>query len=763
MKRISQSTYFYKSLSILLLITSLPLFLIAAGSYYFGIGEIGKQVHEAHQIRLQEVTRGMDEKLAQLEALMNRWALNSVFDQKLRQYSPDTDYDVTRELYDALNLLNGSHPLISKVYVFMEEKRLLVSSETGVMRIKNEEDYQRYRHMMEVTKGFGWVTGKLPQGSKGELVNTSLVYKLPYYLEQPYGAFVVHISENEMQSVLRQLNPDENGVSLIVDGKGNRITDYGNVEGKRALLQFLDGGKPEAPFQVQKLLKEQYAISSGVISHAGWTYITATPLNDFTKRVSFTSKWILGTSLFSMAFAAILSWFASRKMYQPIRRLVQLVRGDKEGGSSAEDGDEMTFIENQWNGLNRESRGLQERLEQSLPAMRKSFLLQLIEGHFYFLSESNLRERLEHYGWEIEDQFFSVHLVQLSGFSGLEGKFSEGDEQLVTFAAANILEELAGAVFPQMEVINFQDLTVGLLVGLPVGTEAAVAKRMVQTFFQESMVKLHTLLRMNITVSIGRWSGQIRATSSTLEELRSSLRYKEVDLNVQFIDAETLVARGHDCIYYPFQLEKGIMYAVRMGHEEEAVRLTVQFMQDMMQHVKTEGLLLQGAHQLLGNIQYVVLQAGFDTSRLYQGANLHEELLAVKNSNEFVPFLCNRVIEPYMRELRERIGQQARLLIEKVTEYMNHSYPQDLSLESCAERFQTNPFQLSRSFKHVLGVTFVDYLTELRLEKTKALLASTNLKINEIADQVGYQHTYLNRIFKKYFGMTPTQYREKFQ
>lgn len=763
MKRITQSTYFYKSLSILLLISSLPLFMIAAGSYYFGIGEIEKQVHEAHQIRLQEVSRGMNEKLAQLEALMNRWALNSVFDQKLRQYSPDTDYDVTRELYDALTILNGSHPLISKVYVFMEKKRLLVSNETGVTHIKSEEDNQRYRQMMGVTNGFGWVTGKIPQGSKGELMNTALVYKLPYYLEQPYGAFVVHISENEMQSVLRQLNPDENGVSLIVDKKGNRITEYGNAEGKRALLQFLDGGKPEAPFQVQKLLKEQYAISSGVISQSGWTYITATPLNEFTKRVSFTSKWILGTSLFSMAFAVILSWFASRKIYQPIRRLVQLVRGEKERGFSAEDCDEMTFIENQWNGLNRESRGLQVRLEQSLPALRKSFLLQLVEGRYYFLSEANFQERLEQYGWEVEGQLFSVHLIQLSGFSGLNGKFSEGDEQLVTFAAANILEELASAVFPQMEVINFQDLTVGLLAVLPKETEAAVAKRMAQIFFQESMAKLHTLLSMNITVSIGRWSEQIRALSSTLEDLRSSLRYKDVYLNLQIIDAETLVARGHDRIYYPFQLEKRIMNAVRMGHEEDAVRLTEQFMQDIMQHVKTEGLLFQGAHQLLGNIQYVVLQAGFDTYRLYRGANLHEELLAVKGSNDLIPFLCSRVISPYMRELQERTGQQARLLIEKVTEYMQHNYPQDLSLESCAERFQTSPFQLSRSFKHVLGVTFVDYLTELRLEKTKALLASTDLKINEIADRVGYQHTYLNRIFKKYFGMTPTQYREKFQ
>ncbi|MNC53328.1 HTH-type transcriptional regulator YesS [compost metagenome] len=46
------------------------------------------------------------------------------------------------------------------------------------------------------------------------------------------------------------------------------------------------------------------------------------------------------------------------------------------------------------------------------------------------------------------------------------------------------------------------------------------------------------------------------------------------------------------------------------------------------------------------------------------------------------------------------------------------------------------------------------------MEKARELLRDTDLLINDVAERVGYQHSYFNRIFKKLEGMTPTRYRE---
>ncbi|MNP42813.1 HTH-type transcriptional regulator YesS [compost metagenome] len=85
---------------------------------------------------------------------------------------------------------------------------------------------------------------------------------------------------------------------------------------------------------------------------------------------------------------------------------------------------------------------------------------------------------------------------------------------------------------------------------------------------------------------------------------------------------------------------------------------------------------------------------------------------------------------------------------------------QDISLDNCAEYAGTNPYTLSKAFKLYIGKNFIDYLTELRIEKAKVLICDTALKICDIAERVGYQNGYFNRIFKRLEGITPRNYRE---
>ena len=85
---------------------------------------------------------------------------------------------------------------------------------------------------------------------------------------------------------------------------------------------------------------------------------------------------------------------------------------------------------------------------------------------------------------------------------------------------------------------------------------------------------------------------------------------------------------------------------------------------------------------------------------------------------------------------------------------------EEISLDSCAERIGTSSYTLSKSFNKILGINFIDYLTDLRIQKAKELLEGTDMKIGDIAERVGYRHSYFNRIFKKQTGVTPSQFRQ---
>jgi len=83
-----------------------------------------------------------------------------------------------------------------------------------------------------------------------------------------------------------------------------------------------------------------------------------------------------------------------------------------------------------------------------------------------------------------------------------------------------------------------------------------------------------------------------------------------------------------------------------------------------------------------------------------------------------------------------------------------------LSLGQVAKAVNMSTFYFCKMFKKITGINFTDYLSRVRIEKAKNLLLNPNLRISEIAYEVGFQSlTHFNRVFKKITGQSPTQYR----
>ena len=74
----------------------------------------------------------------------------------------------------------------------------------------------------------------------------------------------------------------------------------------------------------------------------------------------------------------------------------------------------------------------------------------------------------------------------------------------------------------------------------------------------------------------------------------------------------------------------------------------------------------------------------------------------------------------------------------------------------------TSKFYFCKMFKKATGINFTDYLSRVRTERAKNLLLNPNLRVSEIAYEVGFQSlTHFNRVFKRILGRSPTDYREQ--
>ena len=100
--------------------------------------------------------------------------------------------------------------------------------------------------------------------------------------------------------------------------------------------------------------------------------------------------------------------------------------------------------------------------------------------------------------------------------------------------------------------------------------------------------------------------------------------------------------------------------------------------------------------------------------------------------------------------------------LNRIKDYINENYKQELNLQTIADTFYLNKFYLSREFKKQYDTTINNYIAQIRITKAKKLLRFSDKSITEIALEVGIQDpNYFARQFKKIEGMSPSEYKSK--
>jgi AraC-like DNA-binding protein/ligand-binding sensor protein len=100
------------------------------------------------------------------------------------------------------------------------------------------------------------------------------------------------------------------------------------------------------------------------------------------------------------------------------------------------------------------------------------------------------------------------------------------------------------------------------------------------------------------------------------------------------------------------------------------------------------------------------------------------------------------------------------LTVVRAKKYIHEHQTNELSLGEVARAVNTSTFYFCKMFKRATGLNFTDYLSRVRIEKAKNLLINPNLRVSEIAYEVGFQSlTHFNRVFRRLVGESPTDFR----
>jgi len=153
------------------------------------------------------------------------------------------------------------------------------------------------------------------------------------------------------------------------------------------------------------------------------------------------------------------------------------------------------------------------------------------------------------------------------------------------------------------------------------------------------------------------------------------------------------------------------------------------------------------------------LEAGHDT---LQKAYFSGKVLSAKAHDSVMKLLS--VFAQHLTMMSNQVFIQQENaeppVIIKARTYIHEHQTDEISLGEVAKAVNMSSYYFCKMFKKVVGINFTDYVARSRIEKAKNLLLNPNLRVSEIAFEVGFQSlTHFNRVFKRVLGQSPTEYR----
>ncbi|HPB16200.1 MAG: response regulator [Clostridiaceae bacterium] len=208
--------------------------------------------------------------------------------------------------------------------------------------------------------------------------------------------------------------------------------------------------------------------------------------------------------------------------------------------------------------------------------------------------------------------------------------------------------------------------------------------------------------------------------------------------------------------------EEDIVFALRNMNQAEVKNIIEQIMQSS-KHIVANDVNQKERIAFLLSVFIIRVMYSLEISnhRFYNKENdLYNSINELISIDDMKNFILG-IIREIFQAIEESDSKQNNFLVNKGLRYIKEGVYEDVSLVTIAERLQIHPNYLSKIFKQVTDESFTEHVIRFKMNEAKKLLKTTNAKVYEISDKLGYKDVaHFTKLFKKHFGISPTEYRQ---
>jgi two-component system response regulator YesN len=340
--------------------------------------------------------------------------------------------------------------------------------------------------------------------------------------------------------------------------------------------------------------------------------------------------------------------------------------------------------------------------------------------------------------------------------------YEENDLNLIRYAASNIMEETIGDRFAgQQELLTLEDQFI-LLANMPGET----INEDIQGSLESVQRNLSTFLKVSVSIGVGSVTDLQELHRSYKEALGALSRRFFYGGSGLFVATETTEEPSTAAESSKFQNDFAELERQIRGHIAESNYADfVSGVEEWLDSFREQGLSISRIHLhtyslIDGLIKEISSSPHENMKEVIEQFESYAGLIQRLETFEELSTMMTVVIQKFV-ELKNS-KKPLHKTIQFVIDLINEKYDTNLTLKSIAEEVFMSPSHLSTLFRQEMGINFLDYLHQHRIDKAKQLLKETNEKVYAVARQVGYyDEAHFVRFFKKWTGMLPSQYKKQ--